>query len=48
MGCNLLGPATMRVYDISPVIAGAFLGALWQVFVIFGFIGASFQLQSTT
>lgn len=33
---NLIGMATNGVYDLSPVIAGAFIGALWQVLVIFG------------
>lgn len=33
---QLLGQATLWIYHLSPVIAGAFLGAFWQVFVIFG------------
>ena len=33
---QLLGQATIWVYDLSPVIAGAFLGGLWLVFVMFG------------
>lgn len=32
----LLGQGTMVVYNLSPIIAGIFLGGLWQVFVIFG------------
>lgn len=32
----LLGSATVAVYNLSPLIAGLFLGGLWQVFVIFG------------
>ncbi|WP_214793283.1 MULTISPECIES: beta-glucoside-specific PTS transporter subunit IIABC [unclassified Exiguobacterium] len=32
----LLGSATVAVYNLSPLIAGIFLGGLWQVFVIFG------------
>ncbi|MFC0271721.1 beta-glucoside-specific PTS transporter subunit IIABC [Metabacillus herbersteinensis] len=33
---QLLGQATVSIYSLSPIIAGALLGALWQVFVIFG------------
>ncbi|MEH7251346.1 beta-glucoside-specific PTS transporter subunit IIABC [Neobacillus niacini] len=33
---QLLGQATVWVYDLSPVIAGAFLGGFWLVFVMFG------------
>ncbi|WP_186578009.1 beta-glucoside-specific PTS transporter subunit IIABC [Aquibacillus kalidii] len=33
---QLLGTATVGVYDLSPVIAGAFLGGLWLLFVMFG------------
>ncbi|MEN2767949.1 beta-glucoside-specific PTS transporter subunit IIABC [Ornithinibacillus xuwenensis] len=33
---QLLGQATIWVYDLSPVIAGTFLGGFWLVFVMFG------------
>ncbi len=33
---SLLSDATTGLYEISPLIAGIFLGGLWQVFVIFG------------
>lgn len=33
---QLLGTATTGIYNLSPIIAGIFLGAFWQVFVIFG------------
>jgi len=33
---QLLGQLTLWIYQLSPIIAGAFLGAFWQVFVIFG------------
>lgn len=33
---QLLGQFTLWVYNLSPIIAGAFLGGFWQVFVIFG------------
>ncbi|WP_152656593.1 beta-glucoside-specific PTS transporter subunit IIABC [Oceanobacillus sp. CFH 90083] len=33
---QLLGQVTIWVYDLSPVIAGAFLGGFWMVFVMFG------------
>ncbi|MBC5636415.1 PTS glucose transporter subunit IIA [Ornithinibacillus sp. BX22] len=33
---QLLGQATIWVYDLSPIIAGAFLGGFWLVFVMFG------------
>lgn len=36
MGGMLLGSATVAVYNLSPLVAGIFLGGLWQVFVIFG------------
>jgi beta-glucoside PTS system EIICBA component len=32
----LLGQATLWLYNLSPLIAGLFVGGLWQVFVIFG------------
>lgn len=33
---ELLGLVTTTVYEFSPIIAGLFLGAFWQVFVMFG------------
>ncbi len=33
---NFLGQATLWVYHASPLVAGALLGAFWQVLVIFG------------
>ncbi|WP_102706342.1 beta-glucoside-specific PTS transporter subunit IIABC [Terribacillus saccharophilus] len=33
---QLIGQATLSIYDLSPIIAGLFLGAFWQIFVIFG------------
>lgn len=33
---QLLGQATIWVYDLSPIIAGVFIGGLWLVFVMFG------------
>jgi PTS system beta-glucosides-specific IIC component len=33
---KLLGAATLGIYNLSPIIAGLFIGAFWQVFVIFG------------
>lgn len=33
---QLLGQVTVWLINLSPIIAGIFLGALWQVFVIFG------------
>lgn len=33
---KLLGAGTLAVYNASPVIEGLFVGAFWQVFVIFG------------
>lgn len=33
---QLLGSATVWIYDLSPIIAGAFLGGFWLVFVMFG------------
>jgi PTS system beta-glucosides-specific IIC component len=33
---QIIGQATVFVYDLSPVIAGLFIGAFWQVLVIFG------------
>jgi len=33
---KLLGALTLSIYNLSPVVAGLFMGAFWQVFVIFG------------
>ncbi|WP_138418016.1 beta-glucoside-specific PTS transporter subunit IIABC [Aquibacillus sediminis] len=33
---QLLGDGTVWIYDLSPVIAGIFVGAFWLVFVMFG------------
>lgn len=33
---KLLGAATLAIYNLSPIVAGLFIGAFWQVFVIFG------------
>lgn len=33
---NILGDVTMAIYNFSPVVAGVFIGGLWQVFVMFG------------
>jgi PTS system beta-glucosides-specific IIC component len=33
---KLLGAGTLAIYNLSPIIAGLFIGAFWQVFVIFG------------
>ncbi|MCR6108443.1 PTS glucose transporter subunit IIA [Salipaludibacillus agaradhaerens] len=33
---QILGQATIFIYNLSPVIAGLFVGGLWQVIVIFG------------
>ncbi|SDL97016.1 beta-glucoside-specific PTS transporter subunit IIABC [Sediminibacillus halophilus] len=33
---QLIGQATIWAYDLSPVIAGIFLGGFWLVFVMFG------------
>lgn len=33
---NLLGDATLAIYNFSPVVAGLFLGGFWQIFVMFG------------
>lgn len=33
---KLIGAATLAIYNFSPVVAGLFIGAFWQVFVIFG------------
>ncbi len=33
---NIIGQVTMFIYNLSPVIAGLFIGGIWQVLVIFG------------
>lgn len=33
---KLLGAITAAIYNFSPIAAGLFIGAFWQVFVIFG------------
>ncbi|UOQ86992.1 beta-glucoside-specific PTS transporter subunit IIABC [Gracilibacillus salinarum] len=33
---SLLGGGTSWLFDLSPIIAGIFIGALWQVLIIFG------------
>lgn len=33
---NILSAFTMVIYNFSPVIAGLFIGAFWQVFIMFG------------
>ncbi|URZ16740.1 beta-glucoside-specific PTS transporter subunit IIABC [Clostridium felsineum] len=33
---KLLGAGTLAIYNLSPILAGIFIGAFWQVFVIFG------------
>lgn len=33
---QLLGTGAVWIYDLSPVIAGAFIGGFWLVFVMFG------------
>jgi PTS system beta-glucosides-specific IIC component len=33
---KLLGAVTIAIYNLSPIVAGLFIGAFWQVFVIFG------------
>ena len=33
---NLLGNVTMSIYNLSPIVAGLFIGGFWQVFVMFG------------
>lgn len=33
---QLLGAITSAIYNFSPIVAGLFIGAFWQVFVIFG------------
>lgn len=33
---NLIGSGIMAVRDVSPIIAGALVGGLWQILVVFG------------
>lgn len=33
---QLVGAASVGIYSLSPIIAGIFIGGLWQVFVMFG------------
>ena len=33
---KIIGAVSLAIYNFSPVVAGIFLGAFWQVFVIFG------------
>ncbi|SNZ17162.1 PTS system beta-glucoside-specific IIA component, Glc family /PTS system beta-glucoside-specific IIB component, Glc family /PTS system beta-glucoside-specific IIC component, Glc family [Terribacillus aidingensis] len=33
---QLIGQATISIYELSPIIAGLFIGGFWQIFVIFG------------
>lgn len=33
---KLVGAAAMAIYSLSPVLSGLFIGAFWQVFVMFG------------
>ena len=33
---NGLGSITMAIYNLSPVVAGLFIGGFWQIFVMFG------------
>ncbi|WP_294159261.1 beta-glucoside-specific PTS transporter subunit IIABC [uncultured Selenomonas sp.] len=33
---KLVGAAAMAIYNLSPVLSGLFIGAFWQVFVMFG------------
>jgi PTS system beta-glucosides-specific IIC component len=33
---KLLGAGTLAIYNLSPILAGIFIGGFWQVFVIFG------------
>lgn len=36
IAANLIGAATLAIYEFSPIIAGLVIGGFWQVFVIFG------------
>ena len=33
---EILGSVTLTIYNLSPTIAGLFIGGLWQIFVMFG------------
>lgn len=33
---TLLGIITMSIYNLSPIFAGLFIGAFWQIFIVFG------------
>ena len=33
---KIVGAVTIGIYDVSPVLAGMFIGGFWQVFVMFG------------
>ena len=33
---NMLGDVTLAIYNLSPIVAGIFIGGFWQVFVMFG------------
>jgi beta-glucoside PTS system EIICBA component len=33
---QLIGQATISIYELSPIVAGLFIGGFWQIFVIFG------------
>lgn len=33
---QILGAITVGMYNLSPIVTGVFIGAFWQVFVIFG------------
>lgn len=36
IAANMIGAATLAIYDFSPIVAGLVIGGLWQVLVIFG------------
>lgn len=36
IAANLIGAATLAIYNFSPIVAGLIIGGFWQVFVIFG------------
>ncbi|SFC60488.1 PTS system, glucose-like IIB component, partial [Alkalibacterium subtropicum] len=36
IAANLIGAATLAIYNFSPAVAGLVIGGLWQVLVIFG------------
>ena len=33
---QMMGAVSVTIFNFSPIVAGVFLGALWQIFVIFG------------